>query len=188
MPKMIQLAYDPAIGPMMIIGISRPHSRAPNGPPGQNGVWLKALVDTGACNSHMSEEIALKIGLNVISQREVATPQGSLQRNGYLGDLYMPFSAEGMAGPPDPSGKPTLAFVPQPRNCSSISDVIFFGLKDRQWPVPRVDAIIGMDVLDLCDLQMHGPSRRFTLSWEDAESSPPGWPGKVADVRAIVHE
>jgi hypothetical protein len=155
MPK-IKLTFDPRPlngNPLMTIGVARPRSRDPDKIPGKNGEWLMAMIDTGAGMSQITRALALKIGLLVVGQAEMVTSCGSTFCDGFLGDVYLPTLAD-----------PTTD-IPGPKNCSVVPDVKLLELK---YPVLGIDGIIGMDILGLGDLQIHGPARRRgTFSWKN---------------------
>lgn len=91
-----------------------------------------ALLDTGSTASGVTKRVAKKLGLVGRGKRPIGSAQGEGQAERYLFRV-------GVHGD---KGSPTLPYV--------FDDVIGFELVDSF----RFDALIGMDILKHCDLEL----------------------------------
>jgi hypothetical protein len=140
----INFPIDPAIGPVVDIGIAQPTSLAIQGSPPPAIRWLKAIADTGCTTTSIHTDVAKALSLPVISQAAVQSTTQTVVVNVYLVDLFIrvPFGPTAFEWP----------------------------FKDR--PVMELlhasathDALLGMDMLGMGMFNVNGLIRAATFCW-----------------------
>jgi hypothetical protein len=89
------------VGPTLIVNIGFDSTYQPQQPKvptaGITGVW--ALVDTGASESCIDDQLATKLGLPVIDQKPISGTIGSHTANIYLAQIHIPSLPRTIYGP-----------------------------------------------------------------------------------------
>lgn len=106
------------------------------------GVSARALLDTGATTSGITERIAGALGLRPVGKRPLGSARGEMQVERYIFRIGLQPSGEG----------PAFPFV--------FDEVIGFELANSA----SFDALLGMDVLGQCELRI-GRDRSWVLSF-----------------------
>ena len=97
----LTVKFDPAIGPIIRVGVS---------PPGTYGKYKKVamsgtaprpamypfLIDTGADGTCISEEIATSLGLTPLGKKPISGFSGVASHNTYYVDICLMFGNEGL--------------------------------------------------------------------------------------------
>ncbi len=84
----IAVQFDPAIGPILNVGIAKPKGTKEEK---QSVSFYPLLVDTGASLTCISPQIANQVGLRAMGKRPVGVPSGQTEMNTYLADILVPF-------------------------------------------------------------------------------------------------
>lgn len=142
----ITKSFDPAIGPLINLGIAKPGTikiGATNSSPEFHGYL--ALVDTGADVTCISPEIAKAVGLVLAGKKDMASALSVEEANYYLADLALPF------GTPV-SGVPLQTLV------SESMEVMEFRSNS-----PHYQALLGRDIISKGLFTMTSYDKRFTI-------------------------
>lgn len=83
--------YDPAIGPLVNIGVLPPGVLTPALPASLQIPTYPALIDTGASSTCIAPAIAQILNLQPLGMRPVVSATQSVPMNVYLVDLVLPF-------------------------------------------------------------------------------------------------
>jgi hypothetical protein len=140
----ITLPYDPAVGPILTIGITAPSSLAAPGSSPPTYKFIKGLVDSGCSNIAIAPATAKAAGLIAVSKTQVVSTTQTVTADVHLGDLALPYHARGA----------TQHFY--------FKDVRF---TDFLHPNPNFEALIGRDVLGMGTLFLNGHTNQFTFCW-----------------------
>jgi hypothetical protein len=134
---------DLALTALVNVGTQTAHQLLAAGQSLPPGVWLTAVIDTGASLSCVSRQVLRQLGLQPIGQGTSQTALGAMSA-----DIY----------------RVSLSLLASP---TSIGSMLTFGdmnvleLATSGGP----DALIGMDILLTCKLLLDGPARRFTIDF-----------------------
>jgi hypothetical protein len=143
----VTFPIDPAIGPVLDIGIAAPLSliasqSAVQMPPPIH--WIKAIADTGCSHTSIHSSVASLAGLSVISQALAQSTMQIATINVYLCDLFV-----------------RLIYG---------QTVIEYAFRDR--PISELlhrstthDALLGMDLIGLGTFFTNGLTRTATFCW-----------------------
>ena len=138
--------FDPAIGPIITIGIALPRSlpttgRGGDGEPADVAI-IHALVDTGASVTCISRGIAEEVDLPLIGKVAMSSASEVTPANVYLGDVALPFGEPGKSH-----------WLAQEA----------LQLAEFNADSPHYQALLGRDVLGLGLVTMTGYDRRPTI-------------------------
>ena len=142
----ITRGFDPAIGPLINLGIAKPGTI--KGTPGSQAVEIHgyiALIDTGADVTCISPKIVSEIGLSLLGKREVASALSVESANFYLADVALALA--------DPS--PDVAVQ------TLVSENM--ELMEFQTISPHYQALLGRDIISRGLFTMVGYDKRFTI-------------------------
>ncbi len=142
MPR-LTVPFDPVIGPIADVVIAPPdtiHTGADAA--SRRARTYKALVDTGAEITCITQEIAREVGLRVTGIAPMASASGTHNANLYIAYVYVPLSG---------SGARAIGLI-----CNAAQVLEVSG--DRHY-----QALLGRDVLERVTFTLDGPGRRFTL-------------------------
>ncbi len=137
----IRKSFNPQIGPIVTFGITKPDPSAqPQQPRAhKEAIGVNALVDTGAARTCVTAEVAQKAGLRVIGKTPISSVHGTEDANVYLADILLFVDLrEGESG-----------VVPL-QGCFTTS----VSLVEFVTNSPYFNALLGRDVLRLCDFRM----------------------------------
>lgn len=95
-----------------------------------------ALVDTGANNTSICEEVAKRLSLRVVDSVPINTPAGQVVKSKYIGEVEIQGFAKGN----------------------------LWTMTGAELAAQGIIALIGTDVLCYCLLVYHGPAGTFTIS------------------------
>lgn len=138
--------FDPAIGPLVNLGIALPAALgvARDSTAGEVIVHsVMALVDTGASVTCISAEVAAMAGLQVAGKQRMSSATEAREVNTYLADVALPFGA---------AGKSTMAMV------SEAMMLMEFNAGSAKY-----QALLGRDIIARGLFSMIGYDRRFTI-------------------------
>jgi predicted aspartyl protease len=82
---LVQIGFDPTYDPT-VTGTAPVKAAIPNLPPDA----LHALVDTGATESCIDSDLAMRLNLPVVDRRQVAGVHGALEVNVHLAHVHIP--------------------------------------------------------------------------------------------------
>ncbi|MFQ5915525.1 MAG: retropepsin-like aspartic protease [Nitrospinota bacterium] len=92
----ISVQFNPAIGPVLQVGICAPGSLKKTSAAEQaKALGCGLLVDTGASITCISPGVVNQLGLRPIGKRQVGVASGSAALNTYVVDLVIPFGDPG---------------------------------------------------------------------------------------------
>jgi hypothetical protein len=140
----ITLPYDPAVGPILTIGIAAPSSLAQPGTAQPQYTFVKGLVDSGCSNIAISPASAKASGLVPVGKTQVTSTTSTVTADIHLGDLALPYQIMGKT------------------HHYYYKDIRF---TDFLHPNPNYDALIGRDVLGIGTLFLNGQTNQFTFCW-----------------------
>lgn len=83
--------YDPAIGPIITLGLLPPNTLDPTTPPAQAPEMIPALVDTGASGTCISPDVARTLDITPIGKRPMISATHAIPVNVYLVDMLILF-------------------------------------------------------------------------------------------------
>ena len=141
--------FNPKIGPIVQIGIAKPNSFEPSAPPHPNLVVTNALLDTGAARTCVTAEIADKAGLRVLGRTPISSVHGIKDANVYYADIML------LTGDPINASSGTRNVH---GHLATKVQIVEFLANSQHFR-----AIIGRDLLCLCDFQMTR-DHEFTLT------------------------
>jgi len=135
---------DPAVGPIVDVGIAPPLSLVPQGDPPPSIRWVKAIADTGCSHTALHSGAAAAAGLPIISKIFVRSTTHTVPANVYLGDLFLRYTV--------------------------FNNSYEFPFRDRPFTElvqnsPDYDALLGMDLLGIGTLVVNGQTRSATFCW-----------------------
>jgi len=138
-------SFDPSIGPVFELGVGRPlvDVRREGTTISQSFLQIRALIDTGAASSCVTEAAARRIGVFAAGKAWMESTTGRRQCNYYILDLRLP--TVGHHGQPAP--------IP-------VRDVQVIEIVPMS---PHFDALLGRDVLDRGLFSLSGHDRRFVF-------------------------
>jgi hypothetical protein len=142
----ITLPFDPAVGPLLNIGIAPAAAlvSAQQGAP-LDVTACVALIDSGASITCVSAALAARVGLKLLGMRPVAHAQGMTAANLYLADVALPFG--------DISKGVAVATMP-------IQSIQVMEFQPNSAPF---EALLGRDIICMGLLTIIGYDRRFTI-------------------------
>lgn len=135
---------DPALGPVVEIGISPPRSLLAANAPAPAITWIKAIADTGCTHTSIFGGAATRAGLQVVSKTTVNSTSHSIPANVYLGDLFLKYSVANTA--------------------------FEFRFRDRPFLElirgdPNFESLLGMDILSIGTFYVNGQTKTATFCW-----------------------
>jgi hypothetical protein len=141
----ITFPIDPAIGPVVDIGIALPNSLATQGAPPAPIHWVKAIADTGCSHTSVHTSVAAGVGLPIIAQANVqSTTQNAVPANVFLVDIFLRVNSGG--------------------------SVFEWAFRDR--PVLELlraslthEALLGMDLMGTGTFNVNGLLKMATFCW-----------------------
>ncbi len=136
--------YDPAVGPILVFGITAPASMAPRGASPPPIHWIKGLVDTGCSHTSLLSSLTIAANLPIISKTTVLSTTHSAPANIYLGDLHLGYNAAG-----------------NPYH-HTFNDIPFTELLRGD---QNFEALVGRNVLGMGSLFLNGLANQFTFCW-----------------------
>ena len=136
----IRKSFDPRIGPIITFGIAKPNPSAKPRQPALHteALGVSALVDTGAARTCVTEQIARKAGLRVMGKTSISSVHGTEDANVYLADILLFVDLREDGG-----------VVPLPGCFTTNVPLVEFVTNS-----PNFDALLGRDLLCLCDFRM----------------------------------
>ena len=136
--------FDPAIGPILVFGITAPASMAPSGAPAPTIHWVKGLIDTGCSHTSILSATTIAANLPIISKTTVLSTTHAAPANIYLGDLHLSYKIGGND------------------YHHTFNDMPFTELLRGD---ANFDALVGRNVLSMGSLFLNGFANQFTFCW-----------------------
>lgn len=137
---LLTLQFDPAIGPIIRVGIAYPASLHQDEETQPSTTVVNMLVDSGASSTSISPQAAQDVGLPQTGMRPVQSVNNVEPMNEYLADMYLPIG-------------------PTPYHLRDLT-LVEFRMGNNQ-----IGGLLGRDLLQHGHFQMNGIDRTFTLAF-----------------------